>query len=149
MSDATRARIAVLLHRRCQHEFRDAFSRILRISDGLAEPQREPLDPGVSLQLQKDLLAKFEEMRPRGVLQRRVFADKLSAVDAFVAQIAALGAGGVFQVYGPRSNSGFFAGPVSPGFVKACLRQWNEGFIVVLPGLESGVLLDVVLDDPL
>lgn len=40
------------------------------------------------------------------------------------------------------------AGSMSPGFLLCCLQRWPDGFSVVRSDLSGGVVLDVVLDDP-
>jgi hypothetical protein len=136
----------VLQHRRRQSASLEALSRI---SDEVGEPHRKPMDPGVSLRLQSDLYAKLKEMRAQGRLHQQTFPDAEGAVAAVLAQLNLLGSETAFEVYVGANGSGFFTGPISSEFLKACLQHRYQGFVAVLPSLESGVVLDVVLDDPL
>ncbi len=146
MSDAIRSRIAVLQHRRRQSAAHEALSRT---SDEVGAPRHKPMEPADSLQLQSDLYAKLKEMRTQGGLHQRAFPDAEGAIAAVLAQLNLLGPETVFEVYVGANGSGFFAGPISSEFLNACLQHGNEGLAAVLPSLESGVVLDVVLDDPL
>lgn len=145
MSDVIRHRIAVLQHQRKQRASHEALSRI---SDELSEPRHDPVDPGVSLRLQSNLYAKLKELRTQNALRQSSFADVEDAIAEVLQRSKLLGSSAVFEVYAETSGSGFFAGPLSSAFVKACLRQ-HEGLAAVLLGLESGAVLDIALDDPL
>jgi hypothetical protein len=107
------------------------------------------MDPGVSLRLQSDLYTKLKELRAQGRLHQRTFPDAEGAVAAVLAQLNLLGSETAFEVYVGANGSGFFSGPISGEFLKACLQHGHQGLVAVLPSLESGVVLDVVLDDPL
>jgi hypothetical protein len=146
MSDVTRSRIDVLQHSRRQSASQEVLSRT---SDEVGEPHHAPIEPGVSLRLQKDLYAKLKEMRAKGRLHQRAFPDAEGAVAAVLAQLNLLGSETAFEVYVGANGSGFFAGPISSEFLNACLQHGHEGLAAVLPSLESGVVLDVVFDDPL
>lgn len=146
MSDATRNRIAVLQHRRRQATSQEALSKV---SDEVGEPRHQPVEAGASLRLQTELYARLKEMRGQGQLLRSEFPEADSATAAVHAQLELLGSDAVFEVYFGASGSGFFAGPISSALVRGCLRHGHEGLAATLPSLESGVLLDVVRDDPL
>jgi hypothetical protein len=119
------------------------------ISRELQEQHHQPIDPGVSLQLQADLQTKLKEMRAQGALNRRAFAAADAAIAAVRARIDALGAEAVFEVYAAANASGFFSGQLSSEFLRACLQRGYEGLVAVLPDLVAGVILDVAFDDPL
>lgn len=147
MSDATHSRIAVLQHKRRQRASQETLSRI---SNQVGEPLHKPMDPAGSLQLQTDLYAKLKEMRAQGGLQQRAFPDPESAVRAVLVRLNLLGPEMAFEIdLVGTDGSGFFTGRISSDFLIACLQHGHEGVAAVAPGLESGVLLDVVLDDPL
>lgn len=146
MNDATRSRIAVLQHKRSQAASRATLSKT---SDEVGEPRHDPVDAGVSLRLQAELYTRLKEMRARGELRKSEFPDADDAVLAAAEHLERLGSEAVFEVYVGAKGSGFFAGPISAAFLSACLRSGREGLAAVLPSLEAGILLDVVLDDPI
>jgi hypothetical protein len=99
--------------------------------------------------MQTDLYARLKDMRGCGQMRRSEFPDADSAVSVADEILKQLGSEVVFEVYLGANGSGFFKGPISGAFLRACLRNGHEGFEAILPNLEAGVLLDVVLDDPL
>lgn len=133
-----------------QHKRRQAASEnaLSKASDEVSEPRHQPIEADFSLRIQTELYARLKEMRQRGQLKKSQFRDRDSAIAAAHARLQLLGSEAVFELYVGADGTGFFTGPLTQEFLRACLRSGHEGVAAILPTFESGVLLDVVLDDP-
>ncbi len=146
MSDPVKRRIRLLRHKHDQREAKRALDALRRVSD---EPLLSTAASAESLELQGALYALLKQLRAAGRLPAERYVTAGEAVRAFMKFALPLGDESLVEFYdGSGRGSGFFVGPLSHTFLLSCLEEWPDGFAVVRPDLNAGVVLDVVADDP-
>ena len=139
-------RFRVLRH---QHEQRQGKQVLDALRRDAGELPLVAAAPTESLDLQDGLYARLKDLRENGRLRASRHATAGEAVGAVMEQASQLGGELLIELYdGSGGGSGFFVGSMSFAFLLSCLERWPDGFSVVRSDLSGGVVLDVVLDDP-
>lgn len=108
-----------------------------------------PISAEQSLRLQYDMYDALKVMRARQLLRCEHFMNIDEAIDVFHGYAEKIASKGLVEVYVGAEGSGFFEAHISKEGLAECLKEQLDGIAIVSSNLASGVLLDVVCDDPI
>jgi hypothetical protein len=105
-----------------------------------------PIDATESLALEEAVRAAVPRLRDAGRLKRELFHGVDEALNSLSAGLGDLASEGIWELHG-GVGAGFFTG-VEHRVLVAWLAAGHDGFSVVKPQLESGLIVDQVRGDP-
>jgi hypothetical protein len=146
VSKEIQQRVAVLQHKSQQGK---ALGILSQICIEVCDVSPVPIDAEISYSIIERLHDQLLYLRKNSLIYKTRYIQIEQAIDAFISHLDGHDCDLVWEFYSGQGRSGFFTGNLSRAFCKACIERGHEGIAHICKNLDSGVLLDVVLDDPM